>query len=207
MQRQNDRPMVFPGMGLTPRTTQRTAGLVQSAVFGGFGCDDTRAPSSAIEPAVVLLPDHVTSVDDPFAWLMFEGRWGGSSPRSTTVPPGRRPRTSGRTRSIGWRPRKSNGSSVSIPEVGTGVTHFFCSGERARSAAVHRLSGPSAPHCDRHRRHRRAHRVRGPLARGLEPRGPRPDQGRTPQWSDHSCRVDGCCAGTGDGTRRSRWWC
>lgn len=42
----------------------------------GFGCDNTDGPSRRVEPEVVLLPETVTSADDPFAWMAYEGRWG-----------------------------------------------------------------------------------------------------------------------------------
>jgi hypothetical protein len=42
----------------------------------GFGCDHTEAPSTRIEPAVVVLPDAVDGAADPLAWIGFEGRWG-----------------------------------------------------------------------------------------------------------------------------------
>ncbi len=42
----------------------------------GFGCDNTDAPSTRVEPDVVLLPDTVDDPTDPFAWLAFDGRWG-----------------------------------------------------------------------------------------------------------------------------------
>jgi hypothetical protein len=42
----------------------------------GFGCDNTESPSTRLEPAVIVLPDAVTDLDDPQAWIGFEGRWG-----------------------------------------------------------------------------------------------------------------------------------
>lgn len=42
----------------------------------GFGCDNTDAPSTRLEPEVVMLPDRVDDPADPQAWINFEGRWG-----------------------------------------------------------------------------------------------------------------------------------
>ena len=198
VQRQGDRPIVFPATGshATYYTAHRWFG---KSAASGFGCDDTRAPSSAIEPAVVLLPDHVTGVDDPFAWLSFEGRWGELQPSFNNGPTG--PTTKDQwTHPIDWMETDGRTSSVSIPEVGTGVTDFFCSAsERGSLLFIAFLDHP----------------VLIAIAIGAivglivfavrrtrsEPRGPRPDQCLTPQWSDHSCR--GTAAAQGLATVRA----
>ena len=41
----------------------------------GIGCDDTRAPSTRVEPDVVLLP-RTAPATGKFAWLSFAGLWG-----------------------------------------------------------------------------------------------------------------------------------
>jgi hypothetical protein len=45
----------------------------------GFGCDDTSSPHVEVPLHVVLLPDD-PDPDGPFAWLLFEGRWGERQP-------------------------------------------------------------------------------------------------------------------------------
>ncbi len=124
VQRRDDRPMVYAGTGshATYYSAHRWFG---KSAASGFGCDDTRAPSTPIEPAVVLLPDHVTGVDDPFAWLSFEGRWGERQPSFNNGPTG--PVTKDQwAHPIDWMEAEGRTSSVSIPEAGTGVTDFFC---------------------------------------------------------------------------------
>ena len=67
----------------------------------------------------------MTGVDDPFAWLSFEGRWGELQPSFNNGPTG--PTTKDQwTHPIDWMETDGRTSSVSIPEVGTGVTDFFC---------------------------------------------------------------------------------
>ena len=40
-----------------------------------FGCDVTTAPSTEVRPQVVVIPDKVDA-NGPFAWTLFQGRWG-----------------------------------------------------------------------------------------------------------------------------------
>ncbi len=125
VQRRDDRPMVYPGSGshATYYSAHRWFG---KSAASGFGCDDTRAPSTVIEPAVVMLPDTVTGVDDPFAWVTFEGRWGERQPSFNNGPTG--PVTKDQwSHPIEWMENEGRSSSVSLPELGTGVTDFFCS--------------------------------------------------------------------------------
>lgn len=40
-----------------------------------FGCDVTTSPNDEVHPKVVLVPDRVDP-SGPFAWALFQGRWG-----------------------------------------------------------------------------------------------------------------------------------
>ena len=42
----------------------------------GFGCDDTLAPSTRVQPEVRLITGDVSGPGDPAAWTAFTGRWG-----------------------------------------------------------------------------------------------------------------------------------
>jgi hypothetical protein len=75
LERDGERPVVY--------TSQRShASYYSPALYlgrsgaEGFGCDNTRAPSTRVDPGVVVLPDEVTDPNGSLAWINFEGRWG-----------------------------------------------------------------------------------------------------------------------------------
>jgi hypothetical protein len=124
VQRDGDRPVVFPGTGshATYYTADRWFG---KSAASGFGCDDTRAPSTRLDPSVVMLPEQTNGPDDPFAWLQFEGRWGEEQPTFNNGPTG--PVTKDQwAHPIVWMEEEGRTSSVSLPPAGTKVTDFFC---------------------------------------------------------------------------------
>ena len=92
----------------------------------GFGCDDTRGPSTTLSPAVVLLPDEVSGRDDPFAWTVWAGHWGEEQRSINNGPTG--PVTKDQwTHPVVWMETEGRTASVSLPEQGSKVTDFFCS--------------------------------------------------------------------------------
>ncbi|HEY4609155.1 MAG TPA: Vps62-related protein [Ilumatobacteraceae bacterium] len=68
----------------------------------GFGCDSTRAPSTRVDPKVVLLPSEVDNPGDPLAWINFEGRWGErhSGPNNGPTGPNTKPQW---TQPVTWQ--------------------------------------------------------------------------------------------------------
>ncbi len=42
----------------------------------GFGCDDSRGPTTDVRPAVELVPSDAAAVGAAYPWLDFTGRWG-----------------------------------------------------------------------------------------------------------------------------------
>ena len=125
VERQGDRPVVYPGTGshATYYTAERWFG---KSAQSGFGCDDTRAPSTHIDPAVVMLPEQVNGADDPFAWLQYQGHWGEKQPTFNNGPTG--PITKSQwEHPIVWLEEEGRTDSVSLPPLGTSVTDFFCS--------------------------------------------------------------------------------
>lgn len=131
VQLDGDRPVVFPARGshATYYTANRWFG---KSAASGFGCDDTRAPSTRLDPAVVMLPDEVTGADDPFAWLRFEGRWGERQPTFNNGPTG--PVTKDQwAHPLVWMEEEGRTGSVSLPPTGTKVTDFFCTASTAGS--------------------------------------------------------------------------
>ncbi len=131
VEKEGDRPVVYPGTGshATYYTPNRWFG---KSAASGFGCDDTRGPSTTIDPTVVMLPDQPTAAGDPFAWLAFEGRWGERQPSFNNGPTG--PITKDQwTHPIRWMEEEGRDGSVSLPPLGTRVTDFFCSASSAGS--------------------------------------------------------------------------
>ncbi len=124
VQQAEGHPVVFPGTGshATYYTADRWFG---KSAASGFGCDDTRGPSTRIEPAVVMLPAQVTGADDPFAWLDWAGHWGEDQPSFNNGPTG--PITKDQwAHPIVWMEQEGRTSSVSLPTAGSKVTDFFC---------------------------------------------------------------------------------
>jgi hypothetical protein len=87
LERDGEHPVVYPSAG-------SHASYFGSAVYlgrgasEGFGCDTTTGPSDRVVPEVIVLPDAVDDVDDPLAWLSFNGRWGERQSGSFNGPTG-----------------------------------------------------------------------------------------------------------------------
>ncbi|MBI4934441.1 MAG: hypothetical protein HY828_11215 [Actinobacteria bacterium] len=124
VQLDGDHPVVHPATGshATYYTADRWFG---KSAASGFGCDDTRAPSTRIDPAVVMLPEQASGADDPFAWLQFEGHWGEQQPTFNNGPTG--PITKDQwAHPVVWMEEEGRTSSISLPPTGSKVTDFFC---------------------------------------------------------------------------------
>lgn len=122
----DDRLVVYPSAG-SHATYYGNALYLGRSASEGFGCDNTQTPSVSIESEVVLLPDEVTSADDPLAWLEFEGRWGEKHKGAFDGPTG--PTAKDRwLNPIDWH-EDLRDSSVVIPggsTFGPSVTSSFC---------------------------------------------------------------------------------
>jgi hypothetical protein len=75
LEREGSHPVVYPSQGSHASYFAPALYLGRGA-SEGFGCDNTEAPSTAVEPRIVLLPDRPTGSADPSAWLGYQGRWG-----------------------------------------------------------------------------------------------------------------------------------
>jgi hypothetical protein len=123
VERSGDHPIVYPGTGSHATYYSPNRWFGKSAA-SGFGCDDTRGPSTRITPAVVMMPDVVSAAGE-FAWLAFEGRWGERQPSFNNGPTG--PITKAQwEHPITWMEEEGRDGSVSLPPLGTRVTDFFC---------------------------------------------------------------------------------
>ncbi|MFM2078181.1 MAG: hypothetical protein RJA49_2071 [Actinomycetota bacterium] len=123
VEKTGDHPVVYPGTGSHATYYTPNHWFGKSAA-SGFGCDDTRGPSTRITPAVVMMPD-VVSADGDFAWLAFEGRWGERQPSFNNGPTGPITKTQWE-HPITWMEEEGRDGSVSLPPLGTRVTDFFC---------------------------------------------------------------------------------
>ena len=105
----------------------------------GFGCDITTAPQQQYGVEVVIVPDVIDPAG-PFAWLLFEGRWGERAPLIWDGPLG--PNVNRRwsdpfTATEFWRT-----SSIAIPRttlVGPNATRLFCTLSKQGSVFVTRI--------------------------------------------------------------------
>ena len=131
-----DHPVLYPGTGSHATYYSPNHWFGKSAA-SGFGCDDTRGPSTRITPAVVMMPEQPPTSGE-FAWLGFEGRWGERQPTFNNGPTG--PITKDQwVRPITWMEEEGRDGSVSLPPLGSRVTDFFCSASRAGSVLFIRL--------------------------------------------------------------------
>lgn len=93
----------------------------------GFGCDDTSGPHIETPLEVVLLPDD-PDPDGPFAWLLFEGRWGERQSWEFNGPLGPNAGTKWET-PVSWTDNvRSSSLAISGHEtIGPGPASLFCS--------------------------------------------------------------------------------
>jgi hypothetical protein len=138
VQLRDDRPVVFPAGGSHAMFFDQDRFLGKSA-DAGFGCDDTRAPTTFVTPEVIMLP-AVDAVGDD-AWLQWTGRWGERHPSFKNGPTG--PIDKGSWDDpIGWIDG-ARSHSLRAPDFGNDVTDFFCTAtERVSLLLVHWFDTP-----------------------------------------------------------------
>jgi hypothetical protein len=132
------RPVVYPAGGSHAMFFDQDRFLGKSA-DAGFGCDDTRAPTTFVDPAVIMLPAVDATGDD--AWLQWTGRWGERHPSFKNGPTG--PIDKGSWDDpIGWIDG-ARSQSLRAPDFGNDVTDFFCTAtERVSLLLVHWFDTP-----------------------------------------------------------------
>jgi hypothetical protein len=138
LSREGDRPVVFAGARSHANYFESSRFLGHGA-SEGFGCDDTRGPSTTTDVEVIMVPTEATGADDPFAWLAFDGQWGQveSGPNNGPRGASSKPRW---TEPISWVDDAWRDNSVKVPSVGgdgtLSATGFFCSAV-ARGSGVY----------------------------------------------------------------------
>jgi hypothetical protein len=121
VQMRNGRAVVYPAGGSHAMFFEQDRFLGKSA-DAGFGCDDTRAPTTFIDPAVIMLPADDATGDD--AWLQWVGRWGERQPSFKNGPTGPYDKRSWDD-PVGWIDNART-HSLRAPDFGNDVTDFFC---------------------------------------------------------------------------------
>lgn len=126
LRREGNHPVFFPGAGSHSTHFGQRLYIGWGENGTGFGCDNTRPPSRRTPLNVVLVPDD-PDPSDPFAWLLFGGRWGERQAWEFNGPRGPQ-QTRNWNDPLGamenWR-----SSSLSIPEsraLGPTATDIFC---------------------------------------------------------------------------------
>ncbi len=138
LQREGSHPVVYPAAGSHATYYGDKIYIGWGEHGTGFGCDDTTAPSNRVPLEPVLVPTD-PDPNGPFAWLLFEGRWGERQPWEFNGPKG--PNLGGKWNDpIGsienWR-----SSSLIAPgsqTLGPSATDFFCTvSERGSSLLIY----------------------------------------------------------------------
>ena len=127
LEKRGQHPVVYPGAGSHANQFVQSVYLGHSAQTG-FGCDDTRGPTSYEQTQIVVMPAQATGPDDPFAWLGYLGHWGQEVSGPNSGPTG--PTFKGQwTKPITWVDEEWRPDSVEVPAsdtVAPTATGFFC---------------------------------------------------------------------------------
>ncbi len=136
VQRRDGRPVVYPAQGSHATFLSQARWLGKSAE-AGFGCDDTRAPSTILDPTVIMLPDKVDPASE-FAWVNWQGRWGERQPffNNGSTGPVVKPQW---TAPITWTDNIARTASLQAPDFGNAATDFFCSATERGSVLMLKL--------------------------------------------------------------------
>ncbi len=123
VEQRDGRPVVYAAEGAHATFFSQGNWLGKSGE-AGFGCDDTRAPTTILDPTVIMMPDRVDPTG-PFGWLLWEGRWGERRPlfnNGSTGPVVKQQWDS----PITWTNDTARDSNIKVPNFGNATTDFFC---------------------------------------------------------------------------------
>ena len=126
------RPVVYVAAGSHASYFQSERWFGKSAQ-SGFGCDDTRAPSEDVSPAVIMLDDEALPT-----WAGFQGHWGEKQPSFNNGPTGPTMKTQW-TNPVRWVDEEGRRGAANLPAEGTKVTDAFCAVASYASQLLFRL--------------------------------------------------------------------
>jgi hypothetical protein len=124
--RDGDHPIVYPAAGSHATYYGNHIYLGWGENGTGFGCDDSSGPSNVVPLQAVVVPNNLTP-DSPFAWLLFQGRWGERQPWEFNGP--KSPNLGGKWTDPFGAVENWRDSSIKVPRnpaLGTNTADFFC---------------------------------------------------------------------------------
>ncbi len=142
LERQGDHPVVFAGAGSHADYYGSNVYLGRSA-DEGFGCDDTSGPSTRLPVEARPVPSTPPDPQGPWAWLLFEGRWGEFQPPPYDAPPGPQTKKEWSAPMV-WQDGLRD-SSFAIPadkSLGPTATGAFCSVVKAGGRIYTAVTSP-----------------------------------------------------------------
>ncbi len=120
-------PVVHPAAGSHANYYDAALFLGRSGQQG-FGCDDSRAPTTDVRPGVRLVPSDAFAAGEEYQWLKYTGRWGQRETSFYNGPTG--PNTKDQwTKPLTWTDTEGAGTAYAVPAsglYGTQATSSFC---------------------------------------------------------------------------------
>ncbi len=118
--------VTFPGEGSHADYYQSAVWLAWGENGSGFGCDQSQEDLARVTLKAIVIPQKIDP-NGPFAWTLFQGRWGEYHPWQFNGP--KSPNMSGRwMKPIGWTDDLRS-ASYPVPHTstfGVGPGQFFC---------------------------------------------------------------------------------
>lgn len=88
LRREGNHPVVYVSGGSHASYFEPKVYLGLGEVGSGFGCDDASQRAHRVSLEARLIPTEVRGADDPYAWTLFQGRWGERHPGQNNGPTG-----------------------------------------------------------------------------------------------------------------------
>lgn len=88
LEKEGDHPVVYASAGSHASYFDRKVYLGLGEQGTGLGCDDAAGRARRVPLEARLVPEIVSGEDDPYAWSVFQGRWGQREPGQNNGPRG-----------------------------------------------------------------------------------------------------------------------